>query len=114
MTPVEMDRTMLLIVMKRISILSSDDYKSVMFNFKENQLVVTITNPEIGESKEEITIGYGGEPFESAFNPRYFIDALNAVDSSTVVLNIKGAKNPCIIKGLDDEKLVCAIMAMSV
>ncbi|MBI9089689.1 MAG: DNA polymerase III subunit beta [Desulfobacterium sp.] len=114
MTPVEMDRTMLLMVMRRISILSSDDYKSVMFNFKENQLVVTITNPEIGESKEEITIGYGGDPFESAFNPRYFIDALNAVDSSTVVLNVKGTKNPCIIKGLDDEKLVCAIMAMSV
>ncbi len=114
MIPIEMDRTMLLMVMKRMSILSSDDYKSVMFNFKKDELVVTITNPDIGESKEEIIIGYTGESFESAFNPRYFIDALNAVNSNTVILNVRGAKNPCIIKGIDDDKLICAIMAMSV
>ena len=114
MTQIEMNRTMLLMVMKRMSILSSEDYKSVVFNFKENELIVTITNPEIGESKEKITIGYTGESFESAFNPRYFIDALNAMNADSVVLNVKGIKNPCILKGLDDDKLVCAIMAMSV
>ena len=114
MTPVEMDRSMFLMVMKRMSILSSDDYKSVLLHFRENELAVTITNPEIGESKEEILINYTGDEIETAFNPRYFIDALNIIEGTSVLVNIRDKKSPCILSGMEDTKLVCAIMAMSV
>ncbi|MBF0203816.1 MAG: DNA polymerase III subunit beta [Desulfamplus sp.] len=114
-TPIEINRAMLLMMMKRMSILVSDDYKVVMLNFKENQLTVTITNPDIGESKEDIAIGYSGESMESAFNPKFFIDALNAFKGDNIIVNIKDKRNPCIIKGNGgDMKFVCAIMAMSV
>ena len=56
MIPVEVERVMFSTLMRRISILTSDDYKSVVLNFKENELMVTITNPEIGESRERIMI----------------------------------------------------------
>jgi len=114
MTSFEIDKSMFLMVMRRMSILSSDDYKSILLHFKKDELVVTITNPDIGESKEEIFISYSGEEFESAFNPKYFIDALNAIDEETVVVSVKGKKHPCIIHGLENSNLVCAIMAMSV
>ncbi len=114
MVPVEMDRTMFSTLMKRVSILTSDDYKSVVLNFKENELVVTITNPEIGESTEKIMISYTDEEIKSAFNPKYFMDALGVFDDSTVVLNIKDSKSPCIIKGFNDDNLICVIMAMHI
>jgi DNA polymerase-3 subunit beta len=114
MTAIDMDRSLLLMVMKRMSILASDDYKSILLNFRENELTVTITNPEIGESKEEILIGYTGESFETAFNPRYFIDALNAIESASVLVNIRDKKSPCILRGTSDHRMICAIMAMSV
>ena len=114
MIPIEMDKIMFINLMKRISILTSDDFKSVILNFKDNELVVTITNPEIGESKEEMMIAYSGEEIKSAFNPRYFMDALNLFEDNIVVINIKDSKSPCIIKGLDDNKLVCVIMAMHI
>ncbi|MEA1969764.1 MAG: DNA polymerase III subunit beta [Thermodesulfobacteriota bacterium] len=114
MTSFEIDKSMFLMVMRRMSILSSDDYKSVMLDFKENELSVTITNPDLGESREDIMINYSGNKFESAFNPKYFIDALNAMEEDTVVVSIKDNKNPCIIKGINDDKLICSIMAMSV
>ena len=113
-TSVEVDRNLFLMMMKRMSILASDDYKSVIFSFKENELTVTITNPDIGESKEELAIGYSGNSFECAFNPRYFIDALNAVKSDRVILYVRDEKSPCIIHGGDDSSLVCVVMAMSV
>lgn len=112
--PVEVDRNLFLMMMKRMSILASDDYKSVIFSFKNNELTVTITNPDIGESKEELAIGYSGANFECAFNPRYFIDALNAIKGDTVILYVKDEKNPCIIHGVNDTTLICVIMAMSV
>ena len=48
--------------------LTSDDYKSVILNFKENELTVTITNPEIGESKERLMIGFSGEEIKTLKN----------------------------------------------
>lgn len=114
MIPVEMDKTMFYTLMKRVSILTSDDYKSVVLNFKDNELIVTITNPEIGESKEQMMISFSSEEIKTAFNPKYFMDALNTFESDTVVLNVKDSKSPCIIKGLEDDKLICVIMAMHI
>ena len=114
MIPVEVDRAMFSTLMKRISILTSDDYKSVILNFKDNELVVTITNPEIGESKERIMIPFSADEIKSAFNPRYFLDALNLFEDSIVVLNLKESKSPCIIKSLDNDRLICVIMAMHI
>ncbi len=114
MTPVEVDKYMFSTLMKRVSILTSDDYKSVILNFKKNELIVTITNPEIGESKERIMIPFSEDEIKSAFNPRYFIDALSLFDDSIVVLNLKESKSPCIIKSLDSDRLICVIMAMHI
>ncbi|WP_300454941.1 DNA polymerase III subunit beta [Desulfobacula sp.] len=114
MIPVEMDRNMFSTLMKRVSILTSDDYKSVILNFKNSELVVTITNPEIGESKERMMISYFDEEIKSAFNPKYFIDALSLFKDSIVVINIKDNKSPCIIRSMDDDNLVCVIMAMHI
>ena len=48
------ERQLFLMMLKRMSILSSEDYKGVIFNFEKNQLVITSTNPDIGESKEDM------------------------------------------------------------
>ncbi|MFA5904163.1 MAG: DNA polymerase III subunit beta [Desulfobacula sp.] len=114
MIPVEVDRNMFSTLMKRVSILTSDEYKSVILNFKNNELIVTITNPEIGESKERIVIPFSDDEIKSAFNPRYFIDALSLFEDGIVVLNLKESKSPCIIKSLDNDRLICVIMAMHI
>ncbi|MCP4764530.1 MAG: DNA polymerase III subunit beta [archaeon] len=114
MTPIEMDKTMFSTLMRRISILTSDNFNSVILNFKKNELTVTITNPKIGELKEEMMISYSGEVIKSAFNPRYFMDALRSFEDNIVIMSIKGDKNPCIMKGINDKKLICVIMAMHI
>lgn len=114
MIPIEMDKTMFYTLMKRVSILTSDDYKSVILNFSDNELKVTITNPEIGESKEQMMVSFSGEEIKSAFNPKYFMDALSIFEDDTVVINVKDSKSPCIIRGLKDDNLICVIMAMHI
>jgi DNA polymerase-3 subunit beta len=114
MIPIEVDRAMFLTLMKRVSILTSEDYKSVIFNFTENNLTVTITNPEIGESKEQLMVGFSGEEIKSAFNPRYFMDALNLFEDQIVTLNIKDSKSPCIVKSMKNNNLICVIMSIHI
>ena len=112
--PVEMDRNMFSTLMRRVSILTSDDYKSVVLNFKENELIVTITNPEIGESKERLMVGFSGDEIKGAYNPKYFMDALGLFQDPTVTLHIRDGKSPCIIKSLENDNLICVIMAMHI
>jgi DNA polymerase-3 subunit beta len=87
----------------------------VILNFRNNELVVTITNPEIGESKERLMIGYEGEEIKGAFNPKYFMDALNLFKAeTTVIMHVRDGKSPCIIKAPDKDDLICVIMAMHI
>ncbi len=111
---IKMDRRSLLMMLRRMSILSTEAYKGVIFNFANDHLVVTASNPEIGESKEEMEIEYDGEGIEIAFNPRYFIDALNVINADTVSIDILDQQRPCLVSGEDDDTYLSVIMPMKI
>ena len=105
---------MFLMMLKRMSILSSENYKGVIFNFLKNKLIITSTNPDIGESKEDMEIGFEGEPIEVAFNPRFFIDTLNVIEDENIILNIINEEKPCLIEGEKNKNFVSVVMPMRI
>jgi DNA polymerase-3 subunit beta len=109
-----LDKKLFSMMLRRMSILSSDDYKSVIFNFVNDQLIITSTNPDIGESKESIAIDYKSEPIEVAFNPRYFLEAINVIDSDNVILSLTNEEKPCLIEGEGDGSFLTVIMPMRI
>ena len=111
---IQLERQQFLMMLKRMSILSSDNYKGVIFNFNKNKLLISSTNPDIGESKEDMSISYEGKPMEIAFNPRYFIDALNVIEDQTIVLNIDNEEKPCLIEGEENKNFISVIMPMRI
>ncbi|MBL7180008.1 MAG: DNA polymerase III subunit beta [Pseudomonadota bacterium] len=111
---INLDRQLFLKMLKRMSILSSEEYKSVIFNFTTNKLIITTTNPDIGESKEEMGIDYKGVSFEVAFNPRYFIETLNVIEQDKVNLNIINEERPCLIQGENNDTYLSVIMPMKI
>jgi DNA polymerase III subunit beta len=101
-------------LLKRMSILATDSYKGAVFAFDDNKLVVTATNPDYGESKEETEIEFSGDPIEAAFNPKFFLDTLGVIDNETVVINIVDGNHPCIIEGDTDPTFISVIMPMRI
>lgn len=101
-------------MLKRMSILCTDNYRAAIFRFDSGQLVINATNPDIGESKEDMAIDYSGEVVETAFNPKFFLDALNCVDDDKLVINMLSENKPCIIQGAEDKSYLGAIMPMRV
>lgn len=110
----KMNRQTFLMMLKRMSILSSETYKGVIFNYSENRLSVSTTNPDIGESKEDMEIEFSGETIEAAFNPRYFIEILNAIDEDSVIVYITDPKKPCLIEGENEKNFLSVIMPMRI
>jgi DNA polymerase-3 subunit beta len=111
---VVLNRNHFVMMLKRMSILSSENYKGAVFNFEDNSLTVTATNPEIGESKESMDVKYDRNAIKAAFNPKYFIEILNAVEGENVVLNIVNEEKPCVIAGQDDQSYLSVIMPMRI
>jgi len=109
---IKMNKKLFLMMLKRMSILSSEDYKGVLFNFLTEKLIITTTNPEVGESKEDMEIDFKGESFEVAFNPKYFIETLNVIEENNIVLNILDQEKPCFIEAEDDKNYLSVIMPM--
>lgn len=111
---ITVDRKMFLSMLKRMSILYSDDYKGVVFNFQKDKLIITATNPDLGESKEDMDIDYKGDKIQTAFNPKFFIDILNIIDEDNVILNIIDEQKPCFVEGKEDKQFLSVIMPMRI
>lgn len=108
------DRDLLLMLLKRMSILTSDEYRGVIFHFDNNAFTARTVNASLGESKESMAIEYDREPMEIAFNPKYFIEALHFINTDKVMLNIKDPDSPCIVRGADDLTYLNIIMPMKI
>ncbi len=111
---IQMDRQMFLMMLKRMSILSSDEYKGVIFHFSQDKLLINSTNPEIGESKEDMDITYQGNTIEVMYNPKFFIDTLSVMKEDSVLLNIMDEEKPCKIEGEKDKSYLSVIMPMRI
>jgi DNA polymerase-3 subunit beta len=111
---IHMDRQLFLMMLKRMSILSTEEYKGVIFRFSDDNLYIAATNPDIGESKEDMIIDFKGDPIEVAFNPRYFIETLNVLDSEKILLNMVDEEKPCFLEEESDDSFLSVIMPMRI
>jgi DNA polymerase-3 subunit beta len=106
------NRQKFLMMLKRMSILSSDSYKGVIFNINAGKFTITTTNPDIGESKEEMEIVYDGPKFEAAFNPKFFSELLSVIEDEEILLCIINDEKPCFVEGKTDKRFISVIMPM--
>ena len=113
-TRIEMEKDQFINMLKRMSILCNDSYRAAMFTFDSDELMINATNPDIGESKEDLAIEYKGQKIEAAFNPKFFIDAVNCIDDQKIILNMVSVDKPCLIEGIEDKSFLSAIMPMKV
>jgi len=111
---IPLDRQLFLMMLKRMSILSSDEYKGVIFHFNKDKLLINSTNPDIGESKEDMDISYKGDPVEVMYNPKFFLDTLGVIEDDNIILNIVDEEKPCKIEGENDKSFLSVIMPMRI
>jgi DNA polymerase III subunit beta len=112
--PIELEKDLFLNMLKRMSILCNDNYRAAMFSFDADLLVINATNPDIGDSTEDMGIEFKGGKIEAAFNPKFFIDALNCIDDKKIILNLLSMEKPCLIEGAEDKSFLGAVMPMRV
>jgi len=108
------NRNLLLESMRRMIIIGGDQYQGVKITTGADYLEMVSVNPDLGDVEEKIEIKYDGKPLEIGFNPKYFIDVLQTINSDVICLDIKDQTSPCLITGEQDEGFLGLIMPMRV
>ncbi len=111
---VSVDRALLTGALRRASIMTSDQVKGVRMSFGSGALEVSSSHPDLGEAREELAIDYKGANFQVGFNPRYFLDVLNAVEDEKVILELKDEVSACVVRSEFDRGFLALVMPMRI
>ncbi|MFT6156589.1 MAG: DNA polymerase-3 subunit beta [Neolewinella sp.] len=109
---IKVDRKLFLEALMRTSVLTNDRLHGVRLRFDNNEIKISTNNPEQEEAEDEIPCEYMEEEILTSFNVNYIIEALKAIDSETINLNIKDKDSVCVIDSPTDEKSVWLVMPM--
>jgi DNA polymerase-3 subunit beta len=101
-------------VLKRISIMSTDDFKGVKFSLSPKELTLSVVNPDLGRAEESLPVEYEGDEVEIGFNPRYFIESLASLKSDAISVALKDSGNPCLVTASEDVGFRGVIMPMKI
>ena len=91
----------------RVQMVPSDDGDS-------GRLIISATSSEHGDNVGELDATIEGPPTEVAFNARYLIDALSAVDTAQVLLETRDPTSPGVIRPVGGGDFVHIIMPMHI
>jgi DNA polymerase-3 subunit beta len=74
------------------------------------KVTLSSSTAQVGEGECSFEASIEGEPVKAAFNSRYLIDALNALNSTQVSLELNGQTSPMLLKPVGDSSYLHVIM----
>ncbi len=87
----------------RVGLIVSEKYKSPVRCIFANQEVQMRTSTTIGAAEDRCTLAGDGKELEIGFNVRYLADALRAVPSEEVTLELTNGLSPIVLTPVDDK-----------
>lgn len=89
---------------ERVSLLARDgEYNVVKFNFKQDHVLISSNNPDVGKACETVASRMDGNELEIAFNAKYITDILKNIAADELVFSLNTSLSPASIKPVNDE-----------
>ena len=89
---------------ERVGLIVSEKYKSPVRCVFSDQMVYLRTNTTIGAAEDQCSVAGDGKELEIGFNVRYLADALRAVPSEEVVLELTNGLSPIVLTPVNDKE----------
>lgn len=88
----------LLSAIRRANLLATPDFQAIKFEVFSDKLVVSKTTPDVGESREEVGVEYGGKELIVGFNPIFLIDVLKNISDEKVEWELVGPDKAGVLR----------------
>lgn len=99
---------------KRAAIVAREVSNRVIFMFHGEDTKLTASAGGVGRTTEPVECLYEGEEIEIAFDARYLLDTLAAVESEGVRIDLTGPLNPAKFTSVDGEDTIHVVMPMQI
>ena len=109
-----MNRWDLMAGIKRVSRISMEESDATLFSFKNKELHLKMGDANTGIARETIDIPYEGDPVTFAFNYRYCLDILGAIEEEEIEMELLDEDNPGIFRGKGNEETFYLIMPINI
>lgn len=94
---------------ERAALFARDSNNTIRFEINDDIMNIR-SNSETGDVHEELMVAKEGEDIEIAFNPRYFIEALKAINNDEITIEFTTNVSPSIIKPAIDSDFLYLIL----
>lgn len=111
-TRVVLGREELLQACKRAAIFARDVANIVTISVEPGEIVVSADSAEAGQGSTRLAASVEGNDLEIAFNVRFLIDVLSALNTPQVALEMNSPTNPGVIRAVGDDAFVHVVMPM--
>ncbi len=106
------DRERLLHAVRRVSLVASDRGSGFAFALDQDQMQLSASNPDLGEASEQLNIEYSGPAFATRYDARYVLEALQAIPSKEIMLELIDGLSPAQIRPVEDPDQLAIVMPM--
>jgi DNA polymerase III subunit beta len=90
-------------MIRRVSVLNSPQVKAIKVRVAPGVLEAVSVNPELGEGRDEMAVGYDGTEVAAAFNYQFFLETLSVVDEGQIALEFIDSISACRIVPIPEE-----------
>jgi len=91
--------------LRRVSLISEERLKPVKFYISTGKIGLRASNADYGEAYDEMELDYRGPDLMIAFNAGYFVEALNVLDGEEVLIELKDALSPTVLKSSNSSHI---------
>ena len=113
---VTIERRQLLSALERIAVLADQKNNIVKFSIDSvnQELALSVEAADVGSGKESLQAQISGEDIEVAFNIKYLIDGLKALQTSEIQMQLNTAVSPVILTPIGGFKMTYLIMPVQI
>jgi DNA polymerase-3 subunit beta len=98
--------------LRRVALLSAERSRAIKLDIGEGKIVISSSNPDLGDAQEEFDVDYAGPATTIGFNAKYLLDCLGALGAKEVQFAFRDGDKPVEIRPADDADTLAVVMPM--
>ncbi len=99
------NKEILVQALRRVSVVSSQQSKNVLFSWKKKHLVLTASHPDYGDAEEKVPLIENNKEISIRFSARYVLEALNHTQGEDVTWEMTNATSSGLIRSKNSKSL---------
>lgn len=113
-TKTQVNKDELLNAIKICTVFARETANIIKISVEKDKIVISANSPSVGEDSVELEAKTSGEENEIAFNAKYLLDFLSAINKEDLVFEMTGPLNPGVFKIKGDDSYLHLVMPIRV